>query len=217
MTTLSEHLPLHDRREAGQLLVGELDALRCTPELVVLALPQGGVAVGYEIARALEVPLDVFMACKVSLSGRTDTVIGAIASGGIQVIDPPARAAPPQAVQAALSRQRQELARREQVYRGTRPPFHLQGHCVLLVDDGITTGATMEAAVRAVRQQHPSLLAVAAPVVSAMAAQRLRPLVDLLVCGAVPEPFGAVSQWYRDFPTYTDEDVQVFLDTPAFT
>ena len=215
--TIAEHLPLHDRREAGQLLVAELDALRCTPELVVLALPRGGVAVGYEIARALDVPLDVFVACKVHLPDRPDAVVGAVASGGVQVIDPPASRAHPRELQAALSQQLQELARREQVYRGTRPPLHLQGHCVLLVDDGITTGATMEAAVRAVRKQQPSLLAVAAPVVSAMAAQRLRPLVDLLVCGAMPEPFGTLSLWYRDFPAYTDEDVQVLLDMPAFT
>jgi putative phosphoribosyl transferase len=214
--SMEDHLPFRDRRDAGQLLVGELDVLRDAPGLVVLALPRGGVPVAHEIATALHAPLDVFIVRKIGLPHNPEYAIGAIASGGVQVLDTlPSGPITRTALQAVLAHETDELARREQAYRGQRPPYQLQGQTVLLVDDGIATGATMEAAVRAVRAQQPRLLAVAAPVVSREAAQRLRPLVDLLVCGVVPAYFDAVSRWYRYFPQCSDEEVQTLLGNPT--
>lgn len=210
----ADHLPLRDRRDAGERLVAELDALRDAPDLVVLALPRGGVPVAAPIARALAAPLDVMVVRKLGLPGHDEYAIGALASGGVRVLDPlPPGTVDGRALQATLDREGAELARRERAYRGERPPLRLQGHTVLLVDDGIATGATLEAAVRAVRAQQPRQVVVAAPVASRQAAERLRPLVDLLVLGATPEPFGAVSLWYRDFPQCTDEEVLALLNT----
>lgn len=211
--SFEDRLPLRDRRQAGELLAGELDMLRDSPELIVLALPRGGVPVAWEIARALHAPLDVFVVRKIGLPSHPEYAIGAIASGGVQVMDPvPARLARPLEVQAVVERETEELQRREQAYRPGMAPLALRGRNVLLVDDGLATGATMEAAVRAVRQLHARRVCVAAPVGSASAAARLRPLVDTLVLGAEPEPFGAVGVWYRDFPQCTDDEVLALLE-----
>lgn len=216
--TLASRLPLHDRREAGQLLVAELDALRSAPDLLVVALPRGGVPVGYEVARALDAPLDVCLVHRIDVPGQPGEVLGAVSSGGVHVIDPqPPGCLPPQQLQAVLRDEMQALASREQVYRGLRPPCQMQARTVLLVDDGMASGVTMETAVRTVRLQRPCLLAVATPVASLAAARRLRPLVDLLVCGAMPEPFGAIGRWYRDFAPCTDDDVQALLEGPVYS
>lgn len=211
--SFEDRLPLRDRRQAGELLVNELDLLRDAPDLIVLALPRGGVPIAWEIARALHAPMDVFVVRKIGLPSHPEYAIGAIASGGVQVMDPvPARLARPLDVQAVVERETEELQRREQAYRPGMPPLALRGRNVLLVDDGLATGATMEAAVRAVRQLQARRVCVAAPVGSATAAARLRPLVDTLVLGAEPEPFGAVGVWYREFPQCTDEEVQALLE-----
>ncbi|TFZ04882.1 phosphoribosyltransferase [Ramlibacter rhizophilus] len=212
--SLQDRLPLRDRRQAGELLAAELDVLRGTSDLIVLGLPRGGVPVAWEIARALHAPMDVFVVRKIGLPSHPEFAIGAIASGGIQVLDPvPARLARPVDVERVIEREHEELRRREQVYRPDMPPLDLHGRTVLLVDDGVATGATLEAAVRAVRklQAGRGQVVVAAPVGSASAAARLRPLVDLLVFGAEPEPFGAVGVWYRDFPQCTDDEVLALL------
>lgn len=209
-----EHrLPLTDRREAGRLLAGELDFLRGQPGLLVLALPRGGVPVAFEVAQALGAPMDVFVVRKVGMPGHPEFAAGAIATGDVQVMDvTPANAAEHQQLQEVLCQEMRELARREQTYRGQRPVPDLRGRTVVLVDDGLATGATMEAAARAIRRLQPRLLVAAAPLGSSSAAARLAPWVDRLVLGAVPEPFSAVSPWYRDFPQCSDEEVCKLLD-----
>lgn len=205
-------LPLYDRREAGRLLACELGDLREEPQLLVLALPRGGVPVGYEIARALDAPLDVLVVRKIGMPGHAEYAIGAIASGGQQVMDRfPTDRCQREAVEAVVQRERAELERREKAYRGDRPRPDIGGHCVILVDDGVATGATMEAAARAVRQQNPALLVVAAPVASASAARRIARWVDRLAFIAVPEPFEAVSLWYRAFDQTEDSEVLQLL------
>ncbi|MEJ7930002.1 phosphoribosyltransferase family protein [Ramlibacter sp. AN1015] len=210
--SLDARLPLRDRKQAGELLAAELDCLRERPDLLVLGLPRGGVPVAFEIARALHAPLDVFVVRKIGLPSHPEYAVGAIASGGVQVMDRvPARLARPADLHAVVERESEELRRREQAFRPGLPPLALHGRTVLLVDDGLATGATMEAAVRAVRAQNPCEVAVAVPVGSAAASARLRPLVDLLVVGAQPEPFSAVGIWYRSFPQCGDEEVQALL------
>lgn len=205
-------LPLADRQEAGRLLAGELAFLRGAPDLIVLGLPRGGLPVALEIARALQAPLDVFVVRKLGLPGQPEYAAGAIAGGGVHVLDIPPEG-PQQAARwdQVLRREREELARREQTYRGRRPPLALAHRTVVLVDDGAATGATLEAAARAVRQQHPHQLVIAVPVASSEAARRLVPWADRLVAHALPEPFYAVSAWYRDFPQCSDDEVLAAL------
>lgn len=204
-----EHrFPLADRREAGRLLATELSFLRGQRDVLVLALPRGGVPVAFEVARALHVPLDVFIVRKIGLPGHPEFAAGAIATGDVQVMDvTPGNAEERQRLQEVIRQETCELARREQAYRGETPLPPLQDKVIVLVDDGLATGATMEAAARAIRRQHPRLLVAAAPIASVSAARRLTPWVDRLVLGAVPEPFHAVSPWYQHFPQCTDAEV----------
>lgn len=212
--TFEHRLPLQDRREAGRLLAHELDFLRARPGLLVLALPRGGVPVAFEIARALQAPLDVFIVRKIGMPDHPEYAAGAIASGDIQVMDiTPESADERMRLQEVIRQETCELARREQAYRGARAMPQLRDRTVLVVDDGLATGATMEAAVRAIRRQQPQLLVAAAPVASPAAAQRLAPWVDRLVLGAVPPQFHAVSAWYQQFPQCSDEEVRTLLDT----
>ena len=204
--------PYRDRAHAGQVLAEALAPYRGRPGLLVLALPRGGVPVAYPVARALGAPLDVFIVRKLGYPGQEEVAMGAIASGGVCVMKVPAGLPlPPGAVEEATRRERAELERREALYRGERPPLHLDGRTVLVVDDGLATGATMEAAVRALRQLGPAHLCVAVPVGAASTCDALRPLVDALVCPAQPEPFHAVSLWYRDFPQTPDSEVRELL------
>lgn len=214
--SLLDHLPFADRDQAGALLAGELEALRDVPRLIVLALPRGGVPVAFQVAQALHAPLDVFVVRKIGLPHHPEYAVGAIASGGVQIMDPTAgRLTRPDALLAVVRRETEELERRERLYREGRPPLKLEGRSVLLVDDGVATGASLHAAVEAVRKLHPRMVAVAAPVGSVQAAQRLAPHVDLLVFGATPEPFEAVGRWYRQFPQCTDEEVRSLLAQAA--
>lgn len=206
--------PLDDRRDAGRRLAADLAFLRGKPGLLVLALPRGGVPVAWEVARVLDCPLDVLVVRKIGMPGHPEYALGALASGGLQVMDTlPADPGQRARVQAVIETESEELQRRERAYRGGLPPHDLAGRTVVLVDDGLATGATMEAAARAVRQQRPLELVVAAPVASASAARRLGPWVDRLVFLAVPEPFGAVSRFYRHFDQTGDEEVRQLLAT----
>jgi putative phosphoribosyl transferase len=205
-------LPYEDRREAGRLLAERLERYRGAADLLVLALPRGGVAVAFEVAHALHAALDVFVVRKLGYPGHEEYAMGAIASGGVRVMNiEPGLAVPDDAVANVVRREEAELARREQLYRGERPPLALGGRTVIVVDDGLATGSTMRAAVAAIRQQRPARLVAAVPLGAAETCESLRREVDELVCPAMPQPFRAVGLWYRDFPQTGDDEVRELL------
>lgn len=204
-----------DRAEAGRALAAELTRYADDPDVRVLALPRGGVPVGFEVARALRAPLDVFVVRKLGLPGHEEYAMGAIASGGIAVLSDDvverfgvSRAA----VERVIESERVELERRERRYRGDRALPEVAGRTVLLVDDGLATGSTMRAAVAALRQEQPKRLVVAVPVAAAETCDELRDEVDEVVCAAMPEPFHAVGLWYDDFSQTTDAEVHGLLE-----
>jgi putative phosphoribosyl transferase len=206
--------PFADRAEAGELLAERLSAYRDRDDVVVLALPRGGVPVGREVARALGVPLDVYVVRKLGVPGHEELAMGAIATGGVRllnhdVID--ALGIPMNVIDAVAAREQQELARREQAYRGDRGPIGLTNKAVILVDDGLATGATMRAAVMAARQQQPARVIVAVPVGAVQTCADLAAEADDVVCVRTPDPFVAVGLWYRDFTPTTDHEVRSLL------
>ena len=207
-----------NRTHAGRVLAAKLRAYAGRPNVLVLALPRGGLPVAFQVARGLGAPLDVFVVRKLGLPGREELAMGAIASGGVcvlndEVVDRLEVAA--ETVAAVAATEREELARREAAYRGNRPAPVVQGRTVLLVDDGLATGATMRAAVAALRRLGPARVVVAVPVASAQAADSLRPEVDDLVCALTPEPFRAVGLWYEDFAQTSDAEIAQLLDRAA--
>ncbi len=206
------HLPYRDRRHAGQVLAGKLAHYRGRDGLVVLALPRGGVAVGYEVAHKLQAPLDIFVVRKLGYPGHEEYAMGAIASGGVRVMSPQhGMHVSPEAIAQTIEREQAELVRREQLYRQQQPALPLQGCTVIVVDDGLATGMTMEAAVQAIRQHHPRRIVVAAPVGAADTCAMLRRHADEVICPAQPEPFRAVGLHYEEFPQSTDEEVSLLL------
>ena len=202
-----------NRRQAGQALAERLGAYRKQPQVLVLALPRGGVPVASEVAAALDAPLDVFVVRKLGVPHHPEYAMGAIASGGVRVMNPDAASLrlDPSEVEAVVVREQQELERRERLYRGTRPPPSLQGRTVILVDDGLATGSTMRAAVLAARQQGAGRIVVAVPVAAPETAESLRGEVDEVVCVATPVPFHAVGLWYDDFDQVSDDEVYTLL------
>jgi putative phosphoribosyl transferase len=201
-----------DRRDAGRQLAAALSRFKGT-NAVVLGLPRGGVPVAYELAVALDLPLEVFIVRKIGLPGHREFAVGALASGGIQVLNDDLLKelhVPPPAVEAVIAEERAELSRREQLYATTRLP--LRGRTVILVDDGLATGSTMRAAVRAVRQEQPSQVVVAVPVGAPDSCGLLRREADEVACLRMPHSFSAVGQWYRRFDQTTDEEVRALLD-----
>lgn len=211
MTDVS--LPFEDRHHAGRMLAEKLAHYRGQPNLLVLALPRGGVPVGFEVARALQAPLDIFVVRKLGLPGHEEYAMGAIASGGVRVMTPlPGLTISAEAVAEVVAREQAELVRREQLYRSQRPAVSLGGRTVIVVDDGLATGATMRAAVMAIRQQHPARLVVAVPVGSSEACEALRHEADEVVCVATPDPFRAVGLWYEKFPQTSDDEVRTLLE-----
>ena len=206
-------LPYEDRREAGRVLADALAHYRGRPHLLVLALPRGGVPVAYEVARALKAPLDVFVVRKLGFPGHEEYAMGAIASGGVRVMNAmPGMSVTPEEVAAAVAREQPELQRRERLYRGQGPAPDLHGRTVIVVDDGLATGATMHAALLGIRQQHPTHLVMAVPVGAADSCQALQGVADEVVCVATPEPFRAVGLWYRQFPQTSDDEVRALLE-----
>ncbi|ABM37494.1 erythromycin esterase family protein [Polaromonas naphthalenivorans] len=206
-------LPFHDRHQAGVVLAEKLAPYAGRSSLLVLALPRGGVAVGFEVARALQAPLDIFVVRKLGFPGHEEYAMGAIASGGVRVMTPlHGLSVTPEEVAEAVAREQDELVRREQLYRGHRPPISIEGRTVILVDDGLATGATMRAAVLAVRQRHPAHLVVAVPVGAEDSCQAMRSEADEVVCVATPSPFRAVGLWYKHFPQASDEEVITLLE-----
>jgi predicted phosphoribosyltransferase len=207
-----------DRRQAGQVLARHLLAYRGRPDVIVLALPRGGVPVGFEVARALGVPLDVFIVRKLGVPGYPELAMGAIASGGVRVLsrDLVARLAiSHEALDAVTGQETTELARRELLYRGGRPPHALSGMTVILVDDGLATGSTMRAAVEAVRKLGALHIVTAVPVAAPQACGRLDEEADECVCVAAPPGFGAVGEFYSDFEATSDDEVRTLLAAAA--
>jgi len=207
-----------DRSEAGRLLGAKLTAYADRPDVVVLALPRGGVPVAYEVARALGAPLDIFLVRKLGIPGHEELAMGAVATGGVRVLNEQVVRAlriPDYVIDAVAAKEEQELARRERLYRGDRPPPDVHGRTVILVDDGLATGATMHAAIQALRQQQPAHIVVAVPTASPEACDELRTEIDDIVCAVTPEPFYAVGLWYEDFSQTTDEEVRDLLARSA--
>jgi len=206
-------LPFRDRRQAGRALADRLAHYHGRPNLLVLALPRGGVAVGFEVAHALHAPLDVFVVRKLGFPGHEEYAMGAIASGGVRVMNPmPGITVSPDDLAAVVAREQDELVRRDRLYRGYRPAVSVRGRTVIVVDDGLATGSTMRAAVLAIRQQHPAHLTVAVPVGAPDICRQLRDEADEVVCAAMPQPFGAVGLWYEDFPQASDDEVRELLE-----
>ncbi len=206
-------VPIPDRMAAGRALAGLLEGYRGS-DAIVLALPRGGVPVAWEIARALDLPLDLLPVRKLGMPGHAEYALGAIAGGGVRVLNPQALhgAAPdPEYLEQVTARERRELERREQLYRGERPPPSLHGRTVLLVDDGLATGATMRAAVQAVRRQAPARIVLAVPVASREALAELRARVEEIVCPLVPDWLSSIGEWYLDFAQTEDARVLAIL------
>ena len=206
--------PFLDRVEAGKLLAAKLTVYRHRDDVVVLALPRGGVPVAREVAAALGVPFDVYVVRKLGVPGHEELAMGAIATGGVRllnrdVVEP--LGIPDNVIEAVSAREQQELERREQAYRGDRGPLVFTNKTVILVDDGLATGATMRAAVMAARQQQPARVIVAVPVGAVSTCADLAREADDVVCVRTPDPFVAVGLWYRDFTPTTDHEVRTLL------
>jgi predicted phosphoribosyltransferase len=203
-----------DRSEAGRELALILTAYAHRQDVLVLALPRGGVPVGYEVAKALQAPLDVFVVRKLGVPGHEELAMGAIATGGIRVINEEVVQMlhiPQEVIDAVVAKEQRELERRERLYRDDRPPPDVNRCIVILVDDGLATGSTMLAAAVAVRQQHPARLVVAVPVAAPETCEELSTEVDEIVCAQTPEPFYGVGYWYEDFSQLSDEEVHDLL------
>lgn len=219
VSNLDNRQPFNDRRQAGSALAARLQHYKDRDDVVVLALPRGGVPVGYEVARMLRAPLDVFLVRKLGVPVHPELAMGAIASGGVRVLNDDVvgwYGIPPAVIDAVARDEQAELERREQAYRSGRTPVDLRGRIVLLVDDGLATGSTMKAAVRAVRAHEPSRIVVAVPVGAPDTCRELADVADEIVCARSPEHFSAVGQWYRDFSQTTDAEVRELLhDSPV--
>jgi putative phosphoribosyl transferase len=207
-----------DRAEAGQLLATRLAAYAGRPDVLVLALPRGGVPVAFEVARALHAPLDVVIVRKLGVPGEEELALGAIASGGVRVLNEDVvrmLALPQEVIDTVTAREQREVERRERLYRGGRPADEVRSRIAILVDDGIATGATMRAAAAAVRQQQPARIIIAVPVAASATCEELAAEVDEVVCVLRSEDFFAVGFWYEQFSQITDEEVADLLARAA--
>ena len=215
---MDDRRAFEDRKEAGRALAARLRHYAGRPDVVVLALPRGGVPVAAPVADALGAPLDLFLVRKLGTPGHRELAMGAIASGGIRVLNDDVvkwYGIPPAAIDAVAREEEQELVRREAAYREGREAPPLEGKIVILIDDGLATGSTMMAAVKAVRQRHPAKVIVAVPVGARDTCEALATVADEVICVRMPEPFSAVGQWYLDFDQTTDEEVRQLLRAHA--
>jgi predicted phosphoribosyltransferase len=203
-----------NRTDAGRQLAEKMAAYVDRPDVLVLALPRGGVPVGYEVARALGAPLDVFLVRKLGVPRYEELAMGAVATGGVRVLNDEivrGLGISEREIDAVVARELQELARRERLYRGDRPPPDVAGRTVILADDGLATGATMRAAVAALRLQQPARIVIAVPTASPDTCEALKAEADDVVCAITPEPFFAVGHWYEDFAQTSDDEVRELL------
>jgi predicted phosphoribosyltransferase len=203
-----------DRSEAGRVLAAKLKAYADRDDVLVLALPRGGVPVAFEVAKAINAPLDIFLVRKLGVPGQEELAMGAIATGGIRVLNEDVVRylhIPDDVIDQVAAREQQELLRRERAYRDDRPAPDVSGRTVILVDDGLATGSTMRAAVAALRQQGPARIVVAVPTAAPQTCDEFRGEVYEIVCATTPEPFMGVGQWYEDFSQTTDEEVRSLL------
>ena len=204
-----------DRTDAGQELAARLTKYANRPDVLVLALPRGGVPVAYEVAKKIGAPLDVFLVRKLGVPGHEELAMGAIASGGVRVINEDVVRflnIPDEVIDAVAADEQQELERRGSAYRDERPPPDVKGRVVILIDDGLATGSTMRAAAAALRKQGPARIVVAVPVSAPETCNEFRSEVDEVVCAVTPEPFRGVGLWYKDFSQTTDEEVRELLE-----
>jgi putative phosphoribosyl transferase len=207
-----------DRAEAGQILAKYLLAQEPDPNPLVLALPRGGVPVAFEVARALRAELDILLVRKLGLPGHEELAIGAIASGGMRVLNHELIEElhlSEALIDRLTATEQRELERRERLYRENRPPLIVRDRTLILIDDGLATGASMMAAIRALRPQSPKRIVVAVPVAAAETCQQFRAEADNVICPATPEPFGAVGAWYHDFSQTSDNEVRKLLEIAA--
>jgi putative phosphoribosyl transferase len=214
----SEMALFRDRRDAGRKLAEKLTAYSNRPDVIVLALPRGGVPVAYEVALALNTPLDIFIVRKLGLPGHEEFAIGAIASGGIRVLNNrivQKLEIPQEVIEGLIRQELQELKRQEHAYRGNRPVLEVRNHVVILVDDGLATGASMRAAVAGLYAQNARRIIIAVPTAAPEVCEAFESIVDEIICATTPEPFYGVGMWYEDFSQTTDEEVQKFLQQTA--
>jgi putative phosphoribosyl transferase len=204
-----------DRREAGTFLASKLTKFENRPDVIVLALPRGGVPVAYEVAKTLNAPLDIFLVRKLGVPGQEELAMGAIATGGVRVLNHEVvdyLGIPDTVIDAITDDELRELRRRERAYRGDRTEPNVKGKTVILVDDGLATGSTIRAAAQALRQQGPEKIVVAVPVSAPQTCNEYQIGVDEIVCAVTPEPFLGVGRWYDDFSQTTDEEVHDLLE-----
>lgn len=204
-----------DRTEAGKLLATQLNAYANRRDVTVLALPRGGVPVAFEVARALHAPLDVLVVRKLGVPGQEELAMGAIATGGVRILNNDVVQfldIPDDVINKIAAREQHELERRERLYRGDRPAYDVHSRTVILVDDGIATGATMHAAVAALKQRQPTRIIIAVPTAAPSTCDEFAAEVDELVCVIRPEPFIAVGYWYKEFSQTSDEEVRSLLE-----
>ncbi len=205
----------HNRSEAGKHLATHLAKYAGRDDVLLLALPRGGVPVAFEVAKTLHAPLDIFLVRKLGIPGHEELAMGAISTGGVRVLNEEVvdyLGIPSGVIDAVAAIELKELERRERAYRGNRPAPDVRGRTIILVDDGLATGSTMRAAAAALRQQEPARIVVAVPVSAAQNCDEYRMGVDEVICAKTPEPFYGVGQWYRDFSQTTDEEVSELLE-----